>query len=83
MFAALVPPGVVTSTLAVPAAPAGVVQVMLVALTNIKLVAAMPSKVTLVAPVKLVPVSVTGVPPTALPVDGTTQESVGGEPGAV
>ena len=40
MLAALVPPGVVTSTLAAPAACAGVVAVIVVALTTVKQVAA-------------------------------------------
>ena len=46
-----------------PAVPAGVVAVMEVALTTTTLVAVAPPKVTLVAPVKLVPVMVTAVPP--------------------
>ena len=70
VFAALVPPGVVTRMLAVPAVPAGVVAVMEVALTTTTLVAAAPPRVTLVAPVKLVPVMVTDWPPAVGPVDG-------------
>ena len=81
MFAALVPPGVVTSTLAVPAARAGVVQVMVVALTTTLFVAAVPPKVTFVAPVKFVPVSVTIVPPAVGPLFGLRLVSVGGDGG--
>ena len=69
-MAAFVPPGVVTRTLAVPAVPAGVVAVMEVAFTTTTLVAAAPPRVTLVAPVKLVPVMVTAWPPADEPVDG-------------
>jgi hypothetical protein len=83
VFAALVPPGVVTSTLTAPAAWAGVVQVMLVALTTLTLVAAVPPMVTPVAPVKPVPVIVTLVPPAVLPVGGLMTVTVGaGVPGA-
>ncbi len=82
VFAALVPPGVVTSTLLAPAVPAGVLQVMVVALFTVRLVAAVPPKVTPVAPVKLVPVSVTTVPPPVGPLGGFTLVSVGGDGGA-
>ena len=41
-MALLVPPGVVTRTLAVPALPAGVVAVMVVAFTTVTVVAAVP-----------------------------------------
>ena len=71
------PPGVVTSTLAVPALPLGVVQVMLVLLTTVMLVAAAPPKVTLVAPVKFVPVIVTLVPPPSGPWEAVTPVTVG------
>ena len=57
-----VPPGVVTDTL--PLAPAATTAVMLVAETTLNEVAALPPKLTDVAPVKLVPVIVT-VAPTA------------------
>ena len=70
VFTAFVPPGVVTRTLAVPPVPAGVVAVIEVALTTATLVAAAPPRVTLVAPVKLVPVMVTDWPPAVRPVDG-------------
>ena len=56
VLAALVPSGVVTKTLAVPALPAGVVAVMVVELTTVKSMAAVPPRVTAVAPVKSVPV---------------------------
>jgi hypothetical protein len=62
-----VPLGVVTSTLFAPTVPAGVTAVMLVDETTTTLVAATPPTVTLVAPVKLVPVIVIGVPPKELP----------------
>ena len=62
-MAALVPSGVVTKTLAAPAEPAGVVQVMEVSETTTTLVQADPPTVTPVAPVNFVPVMVTAVPP--------------------
>jgi len=52
-----VPPGVVTLTF--PEAPAATTAVMLVAETTLKEVAAVPPKLTAVAPVKSVPVKVT------------------------
>ena len=76
-MAAFVPPGVVTRTLAVPAVPTGVVAVMEVVLTTTTLVAAAPPRVTLVAPVKLVPVMVTAWPPAVGPVDGLIALTVG------
>ena len=66
----------VTST--VPAAPAGAVAVMEVALLTVKVVAAVAPKATAVAPVKLVPVMVTEVPPAAGPEVGLTRGD-GGE----
>ena len=77
VLAVLVPPGVVTRTLAVPAVLAGVVQVMLVALTTLKLVQAVPPTVTAVAPVKLVPVRVMLVPPAVGPALGERAVTVG------
>ena len=77
VFAALVPPGVVTSTLAEPALPAGVVQVMVVALTTTTLVHAAPPMVTPVAPVKSVPVMVILVPPAVEPDVGDRAATVG------
>jgi hypothetical protein len=59
VLAALLPPGVVTTTLALPAGPADAVAVIFVALTTITPVAAVPPIVTAIAPVKLLPVIVT------------------------
>jgi hypothetical protein len=72
-----VPPGVVTAMLFAPALPAGVTAVMLVDETTFTLVAATPPTVTLVAPVKSVPVMVIAVPPRVVPDDGLTPEIVG------
>ena len=58
-----VPAAVVTVTSTVPTAWAGVVALMLVAPTTSKSAAASVPKSTSVAPVKLVPVMVTSVPP--------------------
>ena len=63
-------------TLASPTAPAGTVAVMVVAFITVKL-AATPPKVTLVAPVNVVPVMVTTVPPAAEPELGLTEVTVG------
>nr|MCA1071698.1 hypothetical protein [Delftia acidovorans] len=60
---ALVPPVVVTRTSTVPAAPAGAVAVIWVALLTVKPVAGVAPKVTPVDPMKFVPVMVTVVPP--------------------
>ena len=76
-MAALLPAGVVTMTLAAPAAPAGTVAVIVVAFTTAKLVAATPPKVTPVAPAKVVPVMVTLVPPAVGPEFGLTEVTVG------
>ena len=73
-----VPPAVVTATLFAPAAPAGVTAVMLVAETTTTLVAATPPTVTLVAPVRFVPVIVIEVPPVLEPEVGDTDVTVGG-----
>ena len=72
-----VPPGVVTVTSTVPAAPAGAVAVMEVVLLTVKVVAAVAPKATAVAPVKLVPVTVTEVPPATGPEVGLTAVTVG------
>jgi hypothetical protein len=77
VFAAFVPPAVVTTTLAVPALPAGVVAVIEVALTTTRLIAAAPPMVTLVAPVKPVPVIVTDCPPASGPDVGLMADTVG------
>jgi hypothetical protein len=58
--------------------PAGEVAVIDVALLNANVLAAMPPKLTAVAPVKLVPVIVTEVPPAAGPEDGVIPVTVGG-----
>ena len=68
--APLGPPSVVTI---MPTAPslstAGVIQVIVVLFTMLREIAAKPSNVTKVAPVKFVPVIVTLVPPAVLPVN--------------
>jgi hypothetical protein len=74
----LVPPVAVTSTLAVPAEWAGVTAVIDVDETTVTLVAAAPPIVTAVAPVKPVPVMVTGVPPAVVPELGEIALTVGG-----
>ena len=51
---------------------------MVVALTTTTAVAAAPPKVTLLAPVKLVPVIVTACPPAVEPLFGATLATVGG-----
>ena len=71
------PPAVVITIVFAPAAPAGVTAVMEVALTTLTLVAATPPTVTLLAPVKLVPVMVIAVLPEAGPDDGLTLAMVG------
>jgi hypothetical protein len=53
-----------------PALRAGVIQVIVVLFNILRDVAAIPSNVTDVAPVKFVPVIVTLVPPSVLPDDG-------------
>ena len=73
----LVPYGVVTVTTTVPADPAGEAAVIEVLDTTVKLVAATPPKCTAVAPVKLVPVIVTVVPPDSGPVMGERPPRVG------
>ena len=50
---------------------------MEVALTTVTPVAAAPPNVTAVAPVKLVPVMVTDVPPTPGPLEGDIEVTVG------
>jgi len=69
--APLGPPPVVTIMSTAPAvACAGVIQVTVVLFTMLREVAAVPSNVTDVAPVKFVPVIVALVPPCVLPYDG-------------
>ena len=74
---ALVPPAVVTVTSTVPAPSAGEVAVIDVALLTVKPAAAVPPKLTAVAPVKPVPVIVTDVPPAVVPLFGLTLVTVG------
>jgi len=78
-FAALVPTGVVTKTLAAPAMLAGVVAVMVFELTTITLVAAVPPMVTDAGLVKPAPVMVIIVPPAVGPLAGRTLITVGAE----
>ena len=73
---ALVPPAVVTVMSTFPAEPAGEVAVIWVAELTVKLAALEPN-LTAVAPVKLVPVMVTDVPPAVEPVAGDTPVTVG------
>ena len=75
----LVTPSLVTWTLAEPTPRAGVMQVMLVSLTTLKLVQGkFPPNVTAVAPVNLVPVMVIEVPPVMGPAFGDTEVTMGG-----
>ena len=77
-MALLVPLGVVTRTLAVPALPVGGAAVKIeVELTTITGVAAVPPIETAVAPVKSVPVMVTACPPASGPDDGLMDVTVG------
>src|SRR6202011_4007844 len=74
---ALVPPAVVTVTSTAPAASAGELAVIEVALFTVKPVAAVPPNSTAVAPVRFVPVIVTTVPPVVGPLVGLTAVTVG------
>ena len=74
---ALVPPIVVTRTSTVPAAWAGAVAVIWVALLTVTPLAAVPPKVTAVAPDRLVPVMVTVAPPAVGPAVGEMEVTVG------
>ena len=76
-MAELVPPAVVTSTLDVPALPAGVVQVAEVAEDTLKEEQTVPPTDMPVAPVRLVPVMVMDVPPAVDPLAGETEATVG------
>jgi hypothetical protein len=67
----------VTVTVTAPAAPAGVVAVIWVALTTTTLVAAAVPNVTVAPVAKFVPVMVTAVPPAVDPVFGDTLLTVG------
>ena len=77
-LAALVPPGVVTKTPAVPALPDGVEHVTEVADVTVTPVHTEPPTVMAVAPVRLVPVIVMAVPPAVEPLVGDTAVTVGG-----
>jgi hypothetical protein len=74
---ALEPLEVTTRMSTAPALPAGETAVMLVAEFTMKLVAGALPKLTAVAPVKLVPVIVTEVPPAAGPLAGLMPVTVG------
>ena len=71
------PTGVVTVTSTVPVRRPGWSAVIVVSLTTVKLVAGVVPKSTAVAPVKLVPVIVTEVPPAGGPVVGLTPVTTG------
>jgi hypothetical protein len=73
----LLPPGVVTITLAGPLVPLGTVATMVVSFTTVKFGEAVPPNVTLVAPVNPVPVIVTVLPPVGGPELGLTEVTVG------
>ena len=66
----LIPPPVVTIMPTAPSLRAGVIQVIVVSLTTVILVASVPANLTVLAPVKEVPVIVITVPPNVLPDDG-------------
>ena len=70
-------PLTVTATVTAPVLPAGVVAVMLVLLTTVTPVAAVPANVTVAGAAKFVPVIVTGVPPPVVPLFGETLLTVG------
>ena len=71
------PPAFVTVTSTLPI-PAGEVAAIDVALLTVNVVATTPPNLTAVAPVKLLPVMVTGVPPAAGPLAGEIEVTVGG-----
>ena len=71
------PPGAVTVTSTAPTEPAGAVAVIVVALVTLNEDAGLPPMVTEVAPVKLVPVMVSEVPPTIGPAVGEIPVIVG------
>lgn len=71
--------GVITTTSTIPAIPGGVTPVRVVPPASTKmLVAAFPPKVTLVAPVRLLPMIVKGVPPAVVPEGGRRRLTTGG-----
>src|SRR3989442_11244625 len=67
----------VTVTLTAPAACAGVVAVIVVLLTTLTPVAALPPTLTVTPATKFAPVIVTAVPPAVGPEDGATLLTVG------
>jgi hypothetical protein len=73
----LIPPGVVTLTLTIPALPAGEVQYSFVPLETATFVAETPPKVTVAPATKPVPVTVTVTPPAVGPALGETEDTVG------
>ena len=75
----LVPYSVVTIMPIAPTLRAGVLQVIVVLFTTLIVVAAKPSNVTDVTPIKDVPVIVTFVPPAVLPLNGEMLLITGGE----
>jgi hypothetical protein len=77
VLALLLPLAVLTITLAVPALPAGVVQVTAVSLLALGLVQALPPMVMPVALRRLLPLMVTLVPPAVLPVLGVMPLTLG------
>jgi hypothetical protein len=74
----LVPYSVVTIMPIAPTLRAGVLQVIVVLFTTLIVVAAKPSNVTDVTPIKDVPVIVTFVPPAVLPLNGKMLLITGG-----
>ncbi len=76
--ATLVPYSVLTIMPAAPVLRTGAIQVIVVLFTMLREVAGNPLNVTKVAPVKDVPVIVTVVPPTVLPVNGKMLLITGG-----
>ena len=76
--APLVPYSVVTIMPTAPILRAGVIQVIVVLFTMLRVVADNPPNVTKVAPVKFVPVIVTLVPPAVLPLNGEMPVMLGG-----
>ena len=81
-WADAVPFGVVTVTLTVPL-PEGLVAVICVSLSTVKLLAAFEPKETLVVRIKPVPVIVTLVPPAAGPLVGLMPDTFGPAGGAL
>lgn len=75
--------GLVTTTLAVPTAPLGVVQVRLVDDTKDTLVQADPPIETVAPDTNPVPVTVTAVPPVSSPELGAMDVNVGVDTGTV